>query len=83
MAKKHSSGVPDTTESCQGETASNINTPVITSINADTPACKELMDRTDVKVGKKRYRASVQVRDLTHQVMYCHHCDAYKRATPT
>lgn len=83
MAKKHSSGVLDTTESCQGETASNVNTPTITSINADTPACMELMDKKDVKVGRKRYRASVEVRDLLKKVMYCRHGDAQYKDNPT
>lgn len=82
MAKKRSCGFIDATESYQGETpASNMNTPVITSISSDTPACMELMESKDVKVGKKKYRATVEhtstasegghtIHDTTYEVDY-------------
>lgn len=70
MAKKRSCGFIDATESYQGETpASNMNTPVITSISSDTPACMELMESKDVKVGKKKYRATVEVRNMILKVL--------------
>lgn len=64
MAKKRSAGHLDAADSCHGETPLDYTSaPVITSISSDTPACVELMEKKTVKVGKKKYVASVEVRD--------------------
>eukprot|EP00892_Ulva_mutabilis_P001812 jgi/Ulvmu1/11631/UM008_0035.1 len=79
MAKKRSYTQVDAVESCHGETPVTYTaTPVITSISSDTAACVELMAKKTVKVGKKKYTASVEHTSTAKEDGYTIHDTTYE-----